>query len=54
MLLILNFCLEACEEKRLYLEDLGVGGKIILKWKYIARVFAAFLWSRTETGGWLL
>jgi hypothetical protein len=38
-------------------EDLGVDGRIVLKWileKWGGKVWAGFIWFRTETSGRLL
>jgi hypothetical protein len=38
-------------------EDLGVDGRIILKWilrEYVRRMWTRFIWLKIETGGGLL
>jgi hypothetical protein len=43
--------------ERDYLKDVGIDGRILLKWflkKYNVRAWTGFIWLRTGTGGGIL
>jgi hypothetical protein len=48
--MLFNFALE-CAIRKVHLEDLSVGRKIILEWEIGGRVWTGFIWLRIGTSG---